>query len=100
MFAIVTKYHGPTDASGSRIRASMHGLKAAYRAAVVSYEPGTSAEENHEQGFRALVAKLGPGHRFWASWSLAADTRVWVPVLVPFRDRRVLRGSNVVEVEP
>ena len=73
MFAIVTKYRGPTERRGSCIRASMHGLKAAYRAAVVSYEPGMSAEENHEQGFRALVAKLGSGHGFWASWSRAAS---------------------------
>jgi len=53
MQAIVTKYHGPTDARGSRISARCVGGRI-----FVSYDHALDSEENHEAAARALARKL------------------------------------------
>lgn len=93
MFAIITKYRGPTQSRGSRIYAS-HSDGAVTSVTTV-YAPEWSAEKNHRVAFQKLMEKLREDgfdlHEHWASWSLNGDTRVWVPVLLKTHD-------NIVQV--
>lgn len=93
MFAITSKYYGPTERRGSCVIAS-HSDGGVYSARV-PYDAGLSAEKNHEVAFFALVDKLKDAgydlHEHWASWTLKGSTRVWVPVLLKTHD-------NIVQV--
>lgn len=54
MQAIITKYHGPTDAHGSRITAtSASGLRV-----TVGYDDALSSQAAHRQAAEALQKKL------------------------------------------
>jgi len=54
MQAIVTKYLGPTNTKGSRIKASCVA-----GSIIVSRDQRLTAEQNHQMAAGALVAKLG-----------------------------------------
>lgn len=56
--AIVTKYLGPTDYRGSRIKAS-----AAAGTHTTGYDSGLNTEENHETAARCLMNKFGWSER-------------------------------------
>lgn len=58
--AIVTKYIGPTNTRGSRIKA-----KAAAGSVTVSYEHGLGIEQNHAKAAEALVRKFGWRGRYF-----------------------------------
>lgn len=75
MQAIETRYYGPTNKRGSRIRAtSASGIYVS-----VQIAPEDSMDEAHAKALRALCAKLGDG---WsrAPWIAGAGKRgtVWV----------------------
>lgn len=54
MYAIITKYYGPTNYKGSRIRA-----KAAERWTTHDYDHRLTAEANHDEAARKLAKVLG-----------------------------------------
>ncbi len=54
MQAIVTKYLGPTNTRGSRVKATCNA-----GSVTVSWDHALNIDENHEAAFRALVDKLG-----------------------------------------
>lgn len=54
MQAIITKYHGPSNVTGSRISA-----QAAAGKIFVSYDHALDLEGNHQAAARELVQKLG-----------------------------------------
>lgn len=54
MQAIVTKYIGPTNARGSRVKATC-----AARSITLEWNCAFNAEENHTEAARALCVKLG-----------------------------------------
>ena len=53
MQAITTKYLGPTDTKGSRIKASCEAWSIA-----IYYDHEFSASENHDSACKALLSKL------------------------------------------
>ena len=55
MRAIITKYLGPSDTKGSRIKASVDGLPSR----TISYDDALSSEQNHVAAALALVERLG-----------------------------------------
>lgn len=52
--AITTKFLGPTNARGSRVKASCDA-----GSITVSWEYALNSEDNHKAAARALIAKLG-----------------------------------------
>lgn len=54
MQAIVTKYLGPTNTRGSRVKATCNA-----GSVTVSWDYALNIDENHEAAFRALATKLG-----------------------------------------
>ena len=59
--AIFTKYLGPTDKRGARIKASVYREKDVIWSLTVSYDH--SAEDAHTVGAQAFINKYWPGHR-------------------------------------
>jgi hypothetical protein len=57
MQAISTKYHGPTNHRGARIKASCEA-----GSLTVGYDYSLGSEANHIRAIRALIAKLGWFH--------------------------------------
>ena len=52
--AIVTKYLGPTNTRGSRVKATAYG-----GSITVSWDHAMNARENHQAACEALARKLG-----------------------------------------
>lgn len=52
--AIVTKYYGPTDARGSRVKATAEA-----GSVTVGWDHALDIQENHQQAARALAKKYG-----------------------------------------
>jgi hypothetical protein len=74
MQAIVTKFIGPTNTKGARIKAV-----ASAGSVTVSFEYGMSHEERHQVAAKALCAKFGwPWDHI--SGSLPDGSDVWVKV--------------------
>jgi hypothetical protein len=63
MQAITTKFLGPTNASGARIKA-----KCQARAMVVSWDHALDVEANHAAAARALIARLGWDADCYGKW--------------------------------
>jgi hypothetical protein len=79
MQAIVTKFLGPTNSRGSRIKATASG-----GSITVSYDHRLNPEQNHDAACRALVAKLGWNTKhysaFWQRGGLPSeDGNCYVP---------------------
>ena len=66
--AIVTKYLGPTDMRGSRIKAT-----AAAGSVTVSYDDSLNSERAHAKGAQALAEKFG-WHGHWVQGGMPDDT--------------------------
>jgi len=62
MRAIITKYLGPSDTKGSRIKASVDDLPSV----TIHYDDALSSEQNHVAAAVALLDRLG-----WADRPLA-----------------------------
>lgn len=60
MQAIETRYYGPTNFRGSRIRATCEA-----GTVTVSYDYALDLEENHDAAARALIRKLKWTDRHW-----------------------------------
>lgn len=84
--AIVTKWIGPTNTKGSRVKA-----KAAAGSLTVSWDHSKGVEENHTAAAKALASKLNWNGR-WAAGGMPDDTGN-VYVLLPSG------SSHVFEVE-
>jgi hypothetical protein len=54
MQAIVTKYHGPTNSQGPRVKASAEA-----GSITLLWDHALDSDANHEVAARALLAKLG-----------------------------------------
>lgn len=66
--AIVTKFHGPTDHHGARIRASADAGRIWH-----NYNPARSVDINHLEAAEALCLKLG-WDGDWHGGALPGDT--------------------------
>jgi hypothetical protein len=55
MKAIITKYLGPTNFKGSRIKASDMDKNSI----IIGYDCGLNSEENHTKAAKALCQKMG-----------------------------------------
>lgn len=66
--AIITKYLGPTNFRGSRIKATC-----AARSITVSYDHALNLEKNHAWAAEALARKLGWAGR-WSQGGMPDDT--------------------------
>lgn len=73
MKAIVTKYLGPTNFKGSRIKASAEGVKSV----TVGHESALNQDENHAAAAFALAEKMGWGGR-WVMGGLPDGNFVFV----------------------
>jgi hypothetical protein len=73
--AIMSKYHGPTDTRGSKVRAKVDGYTV-----TVGYASELDSEANHRAAVVALCAKLNwDADRFFGG-SLDDGRWAWVPV--------------------
>ena len=52
--AIVTRYHGPTNTKGARIKACAYGANI-----TISYDYALDVDRNHKAAADALIAKMG-----------------------------------------
>lgn len=75
MKAIITKYLGPSNTRGSRIKATEPDGKSI----TISWNHALSAEANHSDAARMLMDKLG-----WLDYDIATGALkdAWVHVLV------------------
>ena len=89
MQAIETRYCGPTDTKGARIRASCEG-----GSLYVSYDHALDPEENHYAAVTALCDKLGWDASRWFGGRLASGQWAWVPVFTYDWEQRQKEASN------
>jgi hypothetical protein len=75
MVAITTKYFGPTNFKGSRIKASANG-----NSVTIGFDYALGSEERHAKAARALCDKMG-----WKNKLIAGglDAGNYVFVMVP-----------------
>jgi hypothetical protein len=89
MVAITSKYHGPTDTRGSKVRATANG-----HTATVPYASELDTEANHRAAVVALCAKLGwDADRFFGG-SLDDGRWAWVPVFTYDWEQRQKEAAN------
>ena len=90
MQAIKTRYCGPTDTKGSRIRASCDG-----GSLYVSYDHALDPEENHCAAVKALCDKLcWDAARFFGGSLDSGRYMVWVPVFTYDWEQRQKEVAN------
>lgn len=90
MQAIKTRYCGPTDTKGSRIRASCDGGSAS-----VSYDSALDNEANHYAAVKKLCDKLGwDAARFFGGNLQGSEGVAWVPVFTYDWEQRQKETSD------
>lgn len=67
MQAITTRYIGPTDFRGSRVKASCQA-----RVLILPWDHALGIEENHDAAARALVLALGWRGGHYGAWARGA----------------------------
>ncbi len=67
MQAIVTKWLGPTNTKGSRIK-----VKCQAGTMIVPWDSGLGVEENHKAAAAILIAKLGWDQDCYGKWHAGA----------------------------
>jgi hypothetical protein len=89
MLAITSKYHGPTDTRGSKVRAT------GFRGTVtVPYDSALDSEANHRAAVVALCEKLGwDADRFFGG-AMVDGRWAWVPVFTYEWEQRKKEASN------
>lgn len=75
MQTINTKYIGPTNTKGSRIKATHSGKSLSV---TLSYDYGLNADENHLQAAKVLRDKLGWKNQFYGGSNQSGDGYVFV----------------------
>lgn len=89
MLAITSKYHGPTDTSGSKVRATVNGKSAA-----VPWASELDSEPNHRAAVVALCDKLGwDADRFFGG-AMTDGRWAWVPVFPYEWEQRQKEASD------
>jgi hypothetical protein len=89
MLAITSKYHGPTDTRGSKVRATANG-----KSAIVPYASELDSEANHRAAVVALCDKLGwDADRFFGG-AMVDGRWAWVPVFTSDWEQRQKESSN------
>jgi hypothetical protein len=73
MQAIQTKYLGPTNVKGARIKAISQAKSRIY-----SWEHGLSADDNHKLAAQSLAKELGWDYGVWHGGQLPDASSVWV----------------------
>jgi hypothetical protein len=75
MYAILTKYLGPTDSRGSRVSASFSS-----RRLTIVWDDALNVDENHRAAAQAMLKKLSheSGIEAWACGELPGGGYVWV----------------------
>ena len=73
MQAIQTKYIGPSNVRGSRIKA-----KAAAGSITLHYDDSLNSDDNHRAAAMALAAKFGWDYGKWVGGVLPDASSVWV----------------------
>lgn len=84
MQAIVTKYIGPTNFRGSRVKATAQA-----GSITIGWDDALNADDNHQRAAQALATKHGWPRRA-AHGVLPDGSHVWVPVA----HTRQLRNVN------
>jgi len=89
MLAITSKYHGPTNTRGSRVRATANG-----HMVTVPWAAEWDAEQNHREACKRLCDKLGwNADRFFGG--VLDDGRwAWVPVFTFDWEQRQKEVTN------
>lgn len=77
--AIVTRYHGPTNSRGSRIKATCWG-----GSITVPYSHSANSETNHARAAQALCEKMGWHRTGWVGGA-TPDERGWAFVATDAR---------------
>jgi hypothetical protein len=89
MLAITSKYHGPTDTRGSKVRAKANG-----KSATVPYDSALDSEANHRAAVVALCDKLGwDADRFFGG-AMDDGRWAWVPVFTCDWEQRQKEASD------
>lgn len=89
MQAIETRFFGPTETRGSRIRASCEG-----GSLYVPYDHALDREANHREACKRLCEKLcWDSDRFFGGW-LASGQYAWVPVFTYDWEQRQKEVAN------
>lgn len=73
MQAIVTKYFGPTNVRGSRVKA-----KAEAGSITLHWDDALDVEDNHHRAAKALAEKLGWGGRWFCGGLPGNEGNVYV----------------------
>jgi hypothetical protein len=89
MQAIETRYCGPTETKGSRIRASCYG-----GSLYVPYSHELDPEENHYAAATRLCEKLGWKAERYFGGCLASGQWAWVPVFISDWEKRQKEVTN------
>ena len=80
MQTIITKYLGPTNQRGSRIKARQSASYAGTpQSATIAWDYGLNVEHNHKAAAIAFAAKMG-WHGNWAGGSGGGESYVFVNV--------------------
>jgi hypothetical protein len=73
MQAIQTKYLGPTNCKGGRVKAICQAKSRIY-----SWDHALNADENHKQAAQSLAKELGWDYGTWHGGQLPDASSVWV----------------------
>lgn len=73
MQAIVTKYIGPTNVRGSRVKATAQA-----GSITLHWDDSRNADQNHKAAALALASELQWDYGQWVSGGLPDGTMVWV----------------------
>ena len=93
MQAIKTRYCGPTDTKGSRIRASCEG-----GTVYVSYGHTLNSEDNHYAAVKKLCDKLGwDAARFFGGNLDSGKYMAWVPVFTYDWEQRQKEATHATD---
>lgn len=94
MQAIITKYIGPTNKRGSRIKARQAASYAGKpKSVTIDWDYGLRVEHNHKAAAIALAAKLG-WHGDWAGGSNCGEGYVFVNVDAATDERMTFNQEN------
>jgi hypothetical protein len=73
MQAIVTKYLGPTNVRGSRVKATCQA-----RSKTLTWDDSLNSSANHTAAAKALASELGWHYGTWVAGGLPDGSTAWV----------------------
>lgn len=92
--AIQTKYLGPTNYRGSRVRATCQMRKAI----TLIWDDGLNVDENHKRAAHALAKQLG-WSGMWYGGTLPDSTQAWVRTIPWVEDSHMGQFFTITDGE-